>query len=81
MVREFGVLFKAFSLLPIVPTVLFIGFLNRPLRRAPVNRRYEIILSRRYKVACLFSGPGPLFPSRSLRLELYGYLSANFFTR
>jgi hypothetical protein len=80
MVRELGVLLKALSLSLIVPTVLFIGFLNRPLRRAPMNRRYEIILSRRYQVACLFSSAGPLFPSAGLRLELYGYIRELFYT-
>ena len=44
-----------------------------------MNRRYEIILSRRHQVACLFSGAGPLFPSMSLRLELYGYVRELFY--
>jgi len=28
----------------------------------------------------LFSGAGPLFPSASLRLELYGYIRELFYT-
>ena len=59
---------------------------QRYLRRArkialrQLNRRYEIILSRRYQVACLFSSAGPLFSSTSLRLELDGYVCKLFYT-
>jgi hypothetical protein len=80
MVCQFGIIREALALSLIIAAVLFIGFLYRPLRRAPVNCRDEIILSRRYRVACLFRGAAPLFPATGLRLELRGYIRELFDT-
>src|ERR1035437_1982953 len=69
MVREGGVFGVAFALLVMVGDVGFVVLVIRPLRRAPVDGRHEVVVARRHLATGFLGGPGLGLAPASDRLE------------